>query len=388
MKAPRLIIALAIASLASGLSLEAQQPSPSVSTGFGVDTTVADVRDIVSLVRAYLAQPDTSARARGLWTTSTEFDRRVGDIGAGQTKQGFPATVVGVISTPGDSVYVVKILYARADSAAGIAPLALERLYAIRDARAPFRFKLASAFPRVTRDWERRSKGPLTFVYAPGQRPNPTRIDSAARFVDSVARLFDVPAPAHLDVIVGQSMDDVMRGLGLDFFIEPSGPGVRSGGRTLGPLLLVGNPDIGEAYYHEFVHAILGSHLRAGSLLLAEGVATWLGGSRGRTPAQMYGAVYRYQREDSTLTFTGLFRKGFELNDPLRASDLLYGTGALIANAVFQKHGIGAVRRLYQSTGDNETMLREIARALDLPVDNPRALDRWWRQEASARATH
>ena len=107
MKAPRLIIALAIASLGSGLSLEAQQPSPSVSTGFGVDTTVADVRDIVSLVRAYLAQPDTSARARGLWTTSTEFDRRVGDIGAGQTKQGFPATVVGVISTPGDSVYVV-----------------------------------------------------------------------------------------------------------------------------------------------------------------------------------------------------------------------------------------------------------------------------------------
>lgn len=215
-----------------------------------------------------------------------------------------------MISTPGDSVYVVKILYARADSAAGIAPLALQRLYAIREAGAPFGFKLAAAFPRVTKDWDRRVKGPLTFIYAPGQQPNSRRSDSAARFVDSVARLFDVPLPEHLDVIVGQSMDDVMRGLGLDFFIEPSGPGVRSGGRTLGPMLLVGNPDIGEAYYHEFVHAILGPHIRAGSLLLAEGVATWLGGSRGRTPAQMYGAVYRYQREDSTLTFTGLFKKG------------------------------------------------------------------------------
>ena len=371
---------------AAASSLNAQTPSTSISTGFGVDTTVADVRDIVSLVGAYLAHPDTSARERGLWTTSTEFDRRIGDIIAGQANQGFPATVVGVISTPGDSVYVVKVLYARADAKEGIAPLALERLYAIRDSRAPFRFKLASAFPRVTRDWERRNKGPLTFIYAPGQRPNSTRIDSAARFVDSVARLFDVPSPEHLDVLVGQSMDDVMRGIGLDFFIEPSGPGVRSGGRNLGPILLVGNPDIGEAYYHEFVHAVLGTHIRAGSLLMAEGVATWLGGSRGRTPAQMYGAVYRYQREDSTLTFPGLFRNAFEGGDPLRASDLLYGTGALLANAVYQKHGIAGLRKLYQATGDTATMLREISRALDLPLDNSRALDRWWRQEASARA--
>ena len=374
-------------SLGTAASLSsAQTPSPSVSTGFGVDTTVSDVGRIVSLVRAYLAQPDTSARTRGLWTTSTEFDRRVGDITAGETNQGFPATVVGVISTPGDSVYVVKILYARADSASGIAPLALERLYAVREPRAPFGFKLAAAFPRVTKDWDRRTKAPLTFIYAPGQQPNSKRVDSAARFVDSVARLFDVPPPEHLDVIVGQSMDDVMRGIGLDFFVEPSGPGVRSGGRTLGPMLLVGNPDIGEAYYHEFVHAILGPYIRVGSRLLGEGVATWLGGSRGRTAAQMYRAVYRYQREDSTLTFTDLFQKGFELNDPLRASDLLYGTGALIANAVYQIHGIPGLRALYQATGDTATMLREIARALDLPANDPRALDRWWRQEALARA--
>jgi hypothetical protein len=56
----------------------AQEPSPSVTPGFGVDTTIADVRNVFSLVRAYLAKPDSSARTRGLWSTATEFDRTTG----------------------------------------------------------------------------------------------------------------------------------------------------------------------------------------------------------------------------------------------------------------------------------------------------------------------
>src|SRR4051794_13007174 len=149
----------------------AQIPSPSVSTGFGVDTTIADVGSVFSLVRAYLARPDSSARSRGLWSTATEFDRVTGDVTAQQANQGFPATVVGVIpAVPGDSVYLVRILYARADSAGNVSPLALQRLYAIREIGAPFGFRLGGAFPHMRGSWEHRSKGPLTFWYVPGQR--------------------------------------------------------------------------------------------------------------------------------------------------------------------------------------------------------------------------
>ncbi len=382
----RSLISTIVAAFAYAASASAQTPSPSVSTGFGVDTTVTDVRNIVSLVRAYVTRLDTSARSQGLWTTSTEFDRRVGDATLYQAYGGFPATVVGVISTPGDSVYVVKILYARGDST-GAHPLALQRLYAVRDNSARFGFKLSSALPRMTEHWEKRNTGPLTFYYAPGQRPNQARIDSVARFVDSIARLFSVPPPPHLDVVVGESMDDVLRAIGLDFYPEPSGPGQRSGGRDLGSILLVANPTVGEAYYHEFVHAILGPHIRAGTPLLSEGVATWLGGSRARSPRQVYTAVREYQVADPKLSLTKLYRTGFEDSDPLRQSDLVYGTGALIANAVYQKRGIAALRMLYQTGGDAETMLRAISAALGLPPNDPGALDRWWRAEAARAAT-
>jgi hypothetical protein len=374
---------LATCSLAVG-SLAAQQPSPSLSVGFGVDTTITDVRNVVSLVRAYLAKPDTSARTRGLWTKSTDFDRRIGDISAGRANQGFPATVVGIIpAVPGDSVYVVRILYARADSATGIAPLALQRLYAVRESGAPFAFRLSSAFPRVTARWERRTKGPITFWYVPGQRPNSGRIDQAVRFVDSVAMLFSVPVPGHLDVVVGGSMDEVERAIGLDFFPEPSGPGQRSGGLNLGSVLLSGNPAIGEAYLHEFVHAVLGPTLPAGSPLLAEGVATWLGGSRGRTPREMYALLRSYQQSDSTLTLSGLVRTGFQLDDADRASNLLYASGALVANAIYRREGIAGLRKVYQMKGDADALLRAIESALGLSQNDTASLDRWWRSAAA-----
>lgn len=368
-------------------SLAAQVPSSSVSTGFGVDTTIADVRNVVALVRAYLAKPDSSARSRGLWSTATEFDRTVGDLTAASANQGFPATVVGVIpAVPGDSIYVVRILYAQADSAGRVSPLALQRLYAVREAGAPYSFRLSGAFPRMRTDWEQRARGQMTFWYVPGQPPSPPRVAASARFVDSVARLFSVPVPRHLDVIVGKSMDDVERAIGLDFFPEPSGPGQRSGGLNLGSIILSGNPTIGEAYFHELVHAVLGPSLPVGNRLLGDGVATWLGGSRGRTARELYVLLRNYQQSDSTLALSRLIRSDFEDPDADRSANLLYGSGALIADSIHRTGGIAALRTVYQAKDDPGSLIRTITAALGLSPTDDRSLDKWWRAEAERAA--
>ena len=360
----------------------AQVPSPSVSVGFAVDTTIPDVRNIVGLVRAYLVKPDSSARSRGLWSVSTEFDRRVGDIAAGTANQGFPASVVAAFpASPGDSVYIVKVLYARADSVRGVLPLALERFYALRESGGPFTFKLSSALPWLTKDWDRRSAEHITFWYEPGQRPNATKANRASQFVDSVARLFDVKPPEHLNVYVVKSFEDIYRTIGVDFFPQPSGPGEGRGGLNLGSgILMVGNPAIGEAYLHEFVHAVL-KDLPAGSALLAEGVATWLGGSQGRTPHEMYVLLNQYLTSHPSLTLAALLNSGFETGAKI-GTDIRYATGALIVGALYRKDGIAGVRRFYQVKGDNETLLRALAVQLELPAANRAAVDNWWRNEA------
>ena len=382
----RLLISLLALGFARAHSLAAQAPSPSVTAGFGVDTTVSDVGKIFSLVRAYLSQPD-SVRSRGLWSTATEFDRTIGDITALiPVNPGVPATVIGIIpAAPGDSLYTLRILYATADSAGRVSPLGLQRLYAVREPGARYGFRLSSAFPRMRRDWEQRSRGPLTFWYYPGQRPNQSRIDATARFVDSAAALLTVPVPRHLDVIVGKSYEEVLRAIGVDFYPVASSPMPPSAGLSIGSIILSGNPAIGEAYFHELVHSILGPAIHPGNRLLSEGIATWLGGSRGRTPRELYALLRDYQRADSTLSLSSLIRSGFEDKDVDRGANLLYGSAALIADSIYRRGGIAPLLTAYRLKNEPDTLVRGISVALGLSPTDTRSLDAWWRAE-SARA--
>jgi len=390
-KTRRMVSALSFLCAVTAASASAQVPAPSVTVAFGLDTTIADVRDIVGLTRAYLVKPDSSARSRGLWSTSTAFDRNLGDVGSGSVYQGFPVTILGVVpAKPGDSVYVVKILHASVDSSRRqVSPLALQRLYAVRENGGPFPFRLSAALPRVTRGWTHRSKGRITFWYAPGQRPNASKISSAARFVDSVAKLFSVPGPRHLDVYVTPTIEDGYRALGLDFSSEASGPGEGRGGLTPASEIVIGaDPEIGEAYFHEYVHAVLGGKLRGGNRILPEGVAVWLGGSRSRTTREMYALLRRYQEANPTLSLSAFLNDENEDNrDAKLWTDVHVANGALFADALFRKQGINGVRSFYELRGSTESLLHELATRLGLLGTNMNALDNWWRAETKRLST-
>jgi hypothetical protein len=362
----------------------AQGPPPTVTVSFGIDTTITDVGAIVRLVRAYLAKPDSSARSRGLWSTATDFDRRVGDLTT-EAYQGFPATIISLASDgPGDSVYVVRILYASSDSTGQrISPLALQRFYAVRDAGAQFGFKLSGALPRLTRDWEQRTKGRVTFWYAPGQHPNPARISHASSFVDSVATLFQVPPPNHLDMYVTGSLEEAQRAIGLDFF--PAATADRGlGGRALfGGIVLAGNPGMGEGYVHEVAHVILGPTFPIRNGFFNEGVATWLGGSRGRTPEQTYARLSQIQAARPGLTLAQVLRHDIPDATAEEMTDAFYATGALVVGAVYRRAGIAGLRAFAQLSGDPSLLIAALPAQLGLSSSDQSALDRWWRAEAA-----
>ena len=363
---------------------QAQVAPAAVSVSFGIDTTIADVGNIVHLVRAYLAKPDSSARSRGLWSTATDFDRRFGDLTA-EAYQGFPATIVSVASDgPGDSVYVVRVLYASADSTGQrISPLALQRLFAVRESGAPFSFRLSGALPRLTREWEQRTSGHVTFWYAPGQKPNPARISHASAFVDSVATLFQVPPPKHLDMYLGRSREEVERARGLDFFPAASADRGLGGGAISTGMVFVGNPALGETYLHELAHAVLSPTVPTRNGLFNEGVATWLGGSRGRTPREVYARLRQIQIARPALTFGQVLSRDIPDAAAEEMTDAYYATGALVVDAVYRRAGLSGLRALAQLNNDPSTLLAALPAQLGISTSDQTALDRWWRDQAA-----
>jgi hypothetical protein len=361
-----------------------QVPPPTVTVSFGIDTTLTDVRGIVRLVRAYLANPDSSARSRGLWSTATGFDRRVGDLTT-EAYQGFPATIIGVASDgPGDSVYVVRVLYARADSTGGnIFPLALQRLYAVRESGAAFGFRLEGALPRLTQGWEHRSKGRVTFWYAPGQHPNPGKISYTSAFVDSVAVLFHVPPPRHVDMYVAGSMEEAQRAIGLDFFPAASADRSRGGRALQGGIVLAGDPGVGEGYVHEVVHVVLGPTFTTRNRLFAEGVATWLGGSRGHTTREMYAILRRIQAAHPALTLGQVLTNDIPDAIAEERTQAFYATGALVVDTVYRRSGITGLRALAQLNNDPNALLLALPAQLGLDAPHQVTLDQWWRIQAT-----
>jgi hypothetical protein len=371
-----------LAATVIAVQAHAQVAPPTVSVSFGIDTTKTDVGAVVRLVRAYLANPDSSARSRGLWSTATEFDRRVGDLTA-EAYQGFPATIISLASDgPGDSVCVVRVLYASADSGGAISALALQRLYAVRESGAPFGFRLAGTLPRLTRGWEQRTKGRVTFWYAPGQHPSPAKISQASSFVDSVATLFQVRPPNHLDMYVTGSLEEAQRAIGLDFFPAASAD-LGRGGRAIGVIVLAGNPVYGEAYLHELTHAILGPTFPSRSGFFAEGVATWLGGSRGRTPQETYARLRQIQVVRPGLTLAQVLNRDIPDAEAEEITEAFYATGALVVGAVYRRAGIAGLRALTQLSGDPNLLLTALPAQLGLPSSDQSALDRWWRVQAA-----
>jgi hypothetical protein len=362
----------------------AQVAPPTVSVSFGIDTTITDVGDIVRLLRAYLANPDSSARSRGLWSTTTDFDRRIGDLTT-EAYQGFPATIASIASDgPGDSVYVVRVLHASADSTRQrISPLALQRLYAVRESGAPFNFRLSGALPRLTREWEQRTNGRVTFWYAPGQKPNPVKISHASSFVDSVAALFQVPPPRHLDMYLGRSLEEVQRARGLDFFPAASADRGRGGGAISTGIVLVGNPALGEAYLHELAHAILGPTFPTRNGLFNEGVATWLGGSRGRTPREVYARLRQIQAARPALTLRQVLTRDVPDAAAEEMTDAFYATGAVVVDAVYRRSGINGLRALAQLNNDPDVLLAALPAQLGLNGSDQAALNNWWRTQAA-----
>jgi hypothetical protein len=381
MKSIVLVAACTLAAQVNG-----QTAPATVNVSFGIDTSNTDVRAVVRLVRAYLANPDSSARTRGLWSTATEFDRRAGDLTM-EAYQGFPATIISLASDgPGDSVYVVRILYASADSAGHVSPIALQRLFAVRESGSQFGFRLAGALPRLTGEWEQRTKGRMTFWYAPGEHPNPSRISHASSFVDSVAKLFQVPPPKHLDMYVTRSIEDAQRAIGLDFF--PSASADRGlGGRAIGGgIVLAGNPTLGEGYVHELAHAILGPTFPSRSRFFAEGAATWIGGSRGRSPRETFARLRQIQLARPALTLAQVLANDIPEAEAEEITDAFYATAALVVDAVYRRSGITGLRALAQLRGDPNSLLEALPAQVGLSASDQGTLDRWWHDQTARMA--
>jgi hypothetical protein len=371
---PAAVLVLGMA--AAGAAAHGQTPeSPiRVALGFGVDTASSPEREIFELYRHYLAHRLDSIRPHPDWSLAEQRRWPVFDLVGGYVYQGFTHyTVVHLAPAVGlDSSYVIRSLVSAVDdSTNAVRPLALYRVYAVREAG---RWVLANALPRTTRAWHRERIDSVTFVYPPGRGFDRARAGATARFADSLARAFALPTPA-IEYFFTDDLLDTFRALGLEFFPLASdtvGGRANSGDRQV----YVGSTSAGESYRHEIAHVVLQPLVDRWhpTRLVMEGLMTWVGGSAGLEYRELLPGLAAYLSAHPDLTLRGV------LTDPPSRQgsvDVGYDGFAVVCDMIHRAGGVPALREWLQAGTDPDSVLGAAARLLHARLDQ---LDQQWRR--------
>lgn len=374
--------ALLLLGIAAGAGARAQTPESPIrlALGFGVDTARSPEREILALYRHYLTHRQDTIRPHPDWATVEQRRWPAFDLLGSYIYQGFSAfTVVHLAPAPGlDSTFLIRTLISSVDDSTGaVRPLALFRVYAVREAG---RWVLANALPRMTRDWRHDTIDPVTFVYPPTRAFDRTRATSAARFVDSLAHAFALPVP-QIGYYFTDDLIETFRALGLEFF--PLGADTVGGrSNTSDRLVFIGSSSRGEDYRHELAHVVLQPLLGRGRTagLVMEGLMTWAGGSAGLDYQDLLPDLAAYVAAHPGLTLRDIMEA-----PPPRVGtlDVGYDGFAVLCDMIAAAGGVAALRDWLQAGAEPDSVLGAAARLLGVPKDQ---LDARWRRHLARTA--
>lgn len=344
-----------------------------IALGFGVDTARSPNREIFALYQHYLIHRLDGIQPNPDWSPSEQRRWPVFDLLSGYVYQGFPhVTVVQLAPAVGlDSTYLIRFLISSVDdSTHDVRPLALYRVYAVRESG---QWVLANALPRLTRDWQRETLGRVTFFYPPTHRFARSRAAATARFVDSLARAFDLPV-AETSYYFSDDLIETLRVLGLEFF--PLGSDTVGGrSNSADHQVFVGSSATGETYRHELAHVVLQPLITRYHPpgIVMEGLMTWTGGSAGLSFSDLLPGFAGYLARHPEVTLDTVL-----MHPPAREGslDVGYDGAASLCAMMFEKGGNTAVLELLGAGPSPAATLAGAARILNVP---PAGLDSLWR---------
>ena len=360
----------------------AAQLVPRVVPGFGVDTSSgawsdlewqSSVPEIFRAWREYLSNEPGRLSPNPLWSRLEQQQNLAYDLTSGIAYKRASATVVDIRPVREDTQdeFVVKTLFSRVQGAnQDVRPIALTRVYAILQNGE---WVFGSALGRLTGDWQRFEVGPFEYFVAPGREFDRTRAERAVAFADSLSLIFDLPRLQGLRYYVANGPEEVHRIMGVDWTFGALGYGYAVSGNDM---ILSGDPTFGEENRHEITHIILVPVVSEGLThsLISEGLATWLGGSMGRTLPELLAEYADYLVAYPDISVDTIL----EANDPDRGWS---PTGAVLVDLVHDQGGILAVQELLRTGRSDQDLRRALTRLLGTPWQEIHAL---WRERVFA----
>ncbi len=254
------------------------------------------------------------------------------------------SSIVRPIRPDDPTEYVVRTLFSNIAQNDGpdhgmARPVAVVNVIAVHEGG---RWVFANVLSRATDAWSRQRVGPITYVIEPGLVFHRERADAAVRFADSLSTAFNLPRLSGLTYYLSASPETMQRIRGVDWSVmSPATPGGIASYRNR--QIFVADPRLGEEYRHELAHFIMAPLMPPGGshAFVNEGVATWLGGTLGMTPAVTRQRFAEFLRANPAVTLDSALES--------EGSDRGFRPGGAVLSAMVFEHGGPAGIRQFMS---------------------------------------
>lgn len=267
--------------------------------------------------------------------------------------RGFPLYIAGDlfvydIKYISNDFYVIKNIISHSDSLG-------KNIFAIFNIcarKAETDFKLYNFFHLSSIKLNIYTKHNITFYYSCDFKFDESIADKAAAFYQDKLKLFDFEGKSIM-YILGESVDEAKSYLGFDYSIKSTS--IENAGLFIYPnIILTGEID----HYHELIHSIFIPKFPKAHSLLHEGIATYFGGSNGKSYIHHLKELSKYINSNPNIDLSQ-----FEKLDYLRnnTTNFYYTIGAIIIDYAYSLGGKNKVISLFEHTNLYDALRIELA---------------------------
>ncbi|TKD61913.1 hypothetical protein [Flavobacterium sp. ASW18X] len=340
------------------LFLSAYALGQKVTYNYVVDAADAEANEVLKLFENYLASNPQNKEKNPYWNFEeqekhTNFDFLEREFQP-SLYMGFPVHILSLTSING--TYQIKAQFSYCKENGSPYVLAIVNYFAKKENGT---FKLFNALTINKQTWQCTTVGIVDFYYPTSHQFNYDKAKKLNDFVNKTCTHFGIQ-PKPFEYYLADEYDEIQKLKGLDYYLGMGGPSKPRGKATDDKVYCGG---LGEYYPHEAFHVQIDGHFPKMHFWASEGIATLLGGSRGKSLDWHIKKTNRYLQQHTEI----------DLNQMLLLKNLdnetayHYVIGGLIVKKIVDKGGWGLLTKFMSSGKTDEDYYKAIEKYLGIP---------------------
>ncbi|QAA80837.1 hypothetical protein EI546_03425 [Aequorivita sp. H23M31] len=339
-----------------------------------LDSTNLEIKKVMKLFEDYLESNRQNREKNSFWNLQEQKEHIKYDFLESEFQpslyMGFPVHVLSIKSKNG--VYQIKAQFGLCQENGEPYVLAIANYFVKKENGS---YKLYNALTFNKKEWLSTKVGFVDFYYPKYHEFNYEKAEKLNNFIKDICNDFDVK-PKPIEYYLADDFDEIQALKGFDCYIGMGGE-TKPSGKASDDKVFCGG--LGEYYPHEVFHVEIDDHYPNKHYWVSEGMATFLGGSRGKDLHWHLKRTYDYLQKHPEINLNNLL----DLVNLDEYTSYHYSLGGLIAKRIYERGGWAMIKEFMNSGKSDNDYYSAIEKYLGIKRSN---LNQYLRNQLKAEA--